>query len=65
MQYVDKSTKEYIMNKSVCHRGFLFRDIDEYHHLDLGTNCVCCDICSAKCDCGSCSINHQPFLLLD
>lgn len=57
----DKDILEYQGNETVCRRDFLFRDVGEYKHEDLGVKCLCCDICAAKCDCGQCVENHTYF----
>ena len=58
-----KQILSYQKNVSQCRRDLLFCDTDNYHHLDMGTKCLCCDICAVNCDCGSCtnvySFNHH------
>ena len=53
-QFCDKSMKNYLDNNIVCRKDILFEDIDNYRHLDLGSLCLCCDICASDCKCGSC-----------
>ncbi len=45
-------------------RDVLFYDMDNYSHIDLGSLCLCCDICSKKCECGSCSTKQSEFVIL-
>jgi len=45
----------YQKNATQCRRDLLFSDTDNYNHLDMGTKCLCCDICAISCDCGSCA----------
>jgi len=53
-QYCDKGILEYIKNTTNCRRDMLFKDTDNYSHIDMGKKCLWCDICKQKCDCGSC-----------
>ena len=62
--HAEDSIKEYQANRDVCRRDFLFRDMDGYHHIDMGTKCMCCDICSPSCTCGSCCENQKSFVFL-
>lgn len=50
-----KKMLNYQSNTSKCRRDLLFQDTDNYHHLDMGTKCLCCDICASSCDCGCCA----------
>lgn len=51
----DKTILNYQKNNSICRRDILFRDTDNYSHIQLETNCMCCDIICAKfCECRSC-----------
>ena len=52
--YCDKDILGYIKNTTTCRRDMLFKDTDNYIHIDMGKKCLCCDICKQKCDCGSC-----------
>lgn len=45
----------YQKNTSKCRRDVLFQNTDNYHHLDMGTKCLCCDVCAVSCNCGSCA----------
>ena len=60
-QYCDKNMKKYQENTTVCRRDTLFADIDDYKHLDLGTLCMCCDVCAINCRCGSCDTNTNSL----
>lgn len=59
-----KTVLEYWANNDQCWRDVLFCDMDEYHHVDKGSKCLCCDICAQSCKCGSCSENHKSFMFL-
>ena len=61
--HADENMKEYQANTDKCRRDLLFKDMDEYYHADLGSKCLCCDICSQYCKCGSCTENHKLFVL--
>ena len=53
---------EYASNTTDCRRGSLFRNIDNYKHVDLGFNCLCCDICSKSCLCGQCDLRLRLLI---
>ena len=55
---------EYMDNKTECRRDFLFKNMEAYEHLDLGSKCVCCDICAKECECGSCSNKLEEFVII-
>lgn len=57
----DKDILEYQKNNEQCRRDFLFRDVNGYMHVDLGTKCLCCDICALVCDCGKCTEKQVHF----
>lgn len=63
--YADASIKDYVQNSVHCQRDTLFHDIDEYCHIDLGTKCLCCDVCLQTCVCNNCSDNHKSFIFLN
>ena len=42
----------------------LFQDMDEYHHVDMGSKCLCCDICMRSCKYGSCAENYKSFVFM-
>ena len=52
----DKEMLRYLKNATRCRRDLLFQDTDNYHHIDMGKKCLCCDICASDCDCGSCEV---------
>ena len=52
---------EYARNDSKCRRDELFTDVDSYCHEDMGTKCLCCDICFKLCDCGLCESKLSKF----
>lgn len=60
-RFCDQNMKEYQENKTLCRRDILFQDIDNYKHLDLGTLCMCCDVCAVNCKCGSCEKNRKSL----
>lgn len=55
---------EYMDNKTVCRRDFLFKDMEAYERSGLGSKCVCCDICRKSCECGSCSNKLESFITI-
>ena len=61
-QYREKTMLKYQRNVSTCRRDTLFEDTDNYKHLDLGTQCMCCDICAKICKCGKCRETLSIFL---
>ena len=65
--YREKSMLEYQSNTTHCRRDMLFQDADEYTHVDMGSKCLCCDVCTKSCDCGSCVQKHGicNFTFLD
>ena len=54
-RFIDENMKKYGENELVCRRDVLFGDMDEYHHIDMGTPCLCCDVCMKSCTCGLCT----------
>ena len=63
-RYTDKVMLDYISNKTVCRRDKLFEKFDAYSHRDMGTSCLCCDICLTSCHCKNCATHHQSFVFL-
>ena len=59
---IDKQFKEYVDNNTKCRRDTLFKDIDNYKHIDLGYVCVGTFV--LKCDCGVCASNYNKFVIL-
>ena len=57
-------TKGMITYNSRCRRDLLFQDTDNYSHLDIGTKCLCCDVCAKSCNCGQCQYYQQSFIFL-
>ena len=53
----------YLANNTLCCRDFLFKDFEAYEHSNLGSKCVCCDVCAKLCKCGSCSSKLQSFVM--
>lgn len=62
-QFRDKNIRNYQKNDSICRRDLLFQDMDNYKHVDMGTKCVCCDICLITCACGLCSEKNNFIFL--
>ena len=62
---VEEDIKHYIQNTTECRRDFLFRDMDNYTHEDMGFKCLCCDVCAKLCSCGKCKemLLNQSFYL--
>ena len=44
-RFCEESMLQYQDNTSSCRRDFQFRETDHYEHLDMGTKCLCCDVC--------------------
>lgn len=59
---IDKQFREYVDNYTNCRRDVLFKDIDNYKHIDFGHRCLCCDVCAKICVCGVCASNHKTFV---
>ena len=59
---IDEQFKQCVDNHTQCRRDTLFKDIDNYKHIDLGLRCLCCDICAKTCECGKCVHNHSNFV---
>ena len=56
---------EYVLNTSVCRRDVFFHHFDTYRHVDMGSLCLCCDICGELCKCNACHSNcHVCFMSL-
>ena len=60
-RFCNDGIKNYQENETACRRDALFEDTDNYKHLDLGTKCLCCDVCAIKCKCGSCNVNSKSL----
>ena len=63
-QFRTKGMITYQKNNSLCRRDLLFQDTDNYSHLDMGTKCLCCDVCAKSCNCGQCQYYQQSFIFL-
>ena len=61
---LDYNMKEYGQSESVCRRDALFANMDNYQHIDMGTACLCCDVCMRHCTCGLCVEKHKSFAFL-
>ena len=60
----EKSMRGYQVNYDICRRDYLFNDMDNYIHDNSVTGCVCCDICSKTCVCGSCALKRSSFVFI-
>ena len=63
-QTAEQSMKDYCTNEDKCRKDLLFSDMDVYFHMDMGTKCSCCDVCSSSCSCGSCYETHKDFIFM-
>ena len=63
-KFMDQSILDYMENDTVCYRDFLFGDMDNYKHHDLGVPCLCCDICARSCSFCLCCENHSEFTFI-
>jgi len=52
---LDVHMKNYIANTKECRRNLLFKDF-EGQIANARSACLCCDVCSRECNCGSCDI---------
>ena len=59
-----ESIVEYMENNTVCRRDALFGGMESYEHLDMGTKCLCCDVCKEQCECGNCVSQCSSFIYL-
>lgn len=55
---------EYIGNDNGCRRDFLFENMDCYEHTDMGSKCLCCDVCAVQCECGSRDTRNADYVFL-
>ena len=60
---VDDSIKQYVANITACRRNMLFQDTDGYVHTNMGSKCLCCDICAHRCSYGSCEAKLRDFII--
>lgn len=60
-RYCDSNMKKYLCNSAICRRDMLFHDMDNYRHLDLGSLCLCCDVCANYCKCGLCDSKRKAL----
>ena len=60
-RFCDRNMNKYQENMTLCRRDTLFADTDNYKHLDLGTLCICCDVCAVNCKCGSCDSRRRSL----
>ncbi len=64
-RYIDNNMAEYLSNTTVCRRDNLFQKFDDYHHVDVGVSCLCCDVCAEACICSACHTKQQSFVFLN
>ena len=62
---VDEDIRQYVANKTEWRWDVLFKETDSYSHIDMGTKCLCCDICAKLCPFGTCSDKLQHFILFN
>ena len=43
---IDNDIKMYVANSTDCRRKVLFKDMDNYVHVQVSFKCLCCDICN-------------------
>ena len=55
-QHVNKQMEKYCDNEMVCRREVLFEDYD-HPKCSIQKLCLCCDICSRQCTCGTCAVS--------
>ena len=60
---LDVHMKNYIANTKECRRNLLFKDF-EGQIAKARSACLCCDVCSRDCNCGSCDIETSFLRLL-
>ena len=60
----EKSMRGYQVNYDNCRRNYLFNGMDNYIHDNSVAGCVCCEICSKTCVCGSCALKRSSFVYL-
>ena len=60
----EESILEYFDNETNCRRDNLFENMESYEHVDMGSKCLCCDICAKICDCGMCDMKCSSFIYL-
>ena len=58
---IERSMSDSVKNDTVCRRDQL---LDNYSHCDLGSKCLCCDVCKQVCTCRSCDVKLNSFVLL-
>ena len=46
----EESILDYFDNETNCRRDKLFEKMESYEHVDMGSKCLCCDICAKSCD---------------
>lgn len=55
---------EYVANSSMCGRGALFGDMDNYTPLKVDVKCLRCNVCCKSCQCSACESNLNRFALI-
>ena len=61
---VEQHVEDYVANTDECRRDFLFNDMDNYEHSDMGSKCLCCDVCAKSCSCGECESKLSSFVMM-
>ena len=57
---LDANMKDYVANTKYCRRNLLFKQF-EGQIAEAESACLCCDVCSSDCTCGSCSVKTAFF----
>ena len=60
IHHAELAMKQYISNKDICRRQFLFSSFERYTY-NAESLCVCCDICASLCTCTDCDKKHERF----
>ena len=60
IHHAELAMKQYISNKDICRRQFLFSFFEGYTY-NAESLCVCCDVCASLCTCTECDQKHERF----
>ena len=60
----EETILDYCDNETECRRDKLFKNMESYEHVGMGSKCLCCDICAKLCDCGMCDMKCSSFIYL-
>lgn len=59
LQHCSDSMVNYAKNNTKCRRDLLFSDFDMYHHSEINTGCLCCNVCLKNCACKQCQTLYE------